>query len=119
MLHWRLMTSGGAARYQLGAKSEPIDRSLRSCSTWLNAYRDSRPVVIAGDHRLMSLLVYRQFINRDLPRLERGCTSKAMFISRREAVSATRRGHRGDGALHPYHCGNCAGWHLGHPRRAR
>ena len=65
----------------------------------------------------MSLLAYRQFINRDLPQLERSCTSKAIFLSRREAVSATRRGRRGDGAMHPYHCANCSRWHLGHRRR--
>jgi hypothetical protein len=67
----------------------------------------------------MSLLAYRRLINRELPRLERSCTSKALFISRREAVSSTRGGHRGDGALHPYHCGHCGSWHLGHPRRVR
>src|SRR5438067_6541720 len=64
--------------------------------------RDSQGVGNASNHRFVSVLAYRQLINRDLPKVERSCTSKAMFISRREAVSSTRRGHRGDGALHPY-----------------
>jgi len=68
----------------------------------------------------MSALPYRLFINRDLPRIERGCTSKALFIRRREARSMGRHGRSQDGALRPYHCGWCGGWHLGHrPRRPR
>jgi len=59
---------------------------------------------------------YRQFINRNLPLLERGCTSKALFTSRREARSLVRNGRRSSGALKPYHCRSCRGWHLGHPR---
>lgn len=64
----------------------------------------------------MSAIPYRQLINRDLPRIERGCTSKALYISRREARSMGRHGRRQDGAMRPYHCGWCGGWHLGHPR---
>ena len=60
---------------------------------------------------------YRQFINRDLPLIERGCTSKAVFLSQREARSVARYGHVGRGQLDPYHCGHCDGWHLGHRRR--
>jgi hypothetical protein len=59
---------------------------------------------------------YRQFINRDLPLLERGCTSKAAFGSRREARSLVRHVRRSDGQLHPYRCQNCGSWHLGHRR---
>ena len=62
---------------------------------------------------------YRQFINRDLPILERGCTSKAMFMSRAEARATARGSRIGGGQLHPYHCWNCDGWHLGHHRRRR
>jgi hypothetical protein len=65
----------------------------------------------------MSLLPYRQFINRDLPLVERGCTSKSLFVSRGEARSAARHGQRQDGSLRPYRCRTCSGWHLGHPRR--
>lgn len=65
----------------------------------------------------MSLVSYRQFINRDLPLTERGCTSKSLFVSRGEARSAARNGRRQDGSLRPYHCRSCDGWHLGHPRR--
>ena len=59
---------------------------------------------------------YHQFINRNLPLLERGCTSKALFTSRREARSLVRNGRRSNGALKAYHCRSCGGWHLGHPR---
>jgi hypothetical protein len=64
----------------------------------------------------MSVISYRQFINRDLPRLERGCTSKAVYVSRAEARSYARRNRRGDGSVHPYHCPACDWWHLGHRR---
>lgn len=60
---------------------------------------------------------YRQFINRDLPRIERGCTSKVVFDSRREARSWVRHGRRSDGTTAPYHCGACGSWHVGHRRR--
>lgn len=66
----------------------------------------------------MSAIPYRQFINRDLPPVERGCTSKAVYISRREARSTSRHGRGQDGSLRPYRCRFCDGWHLGHPRRA-
>jgi len=66
----------------------------------------------------VTAIPYRQLINRDLPRVERGCTSKAYFVSRAEARSLSRHGRRQDGAMRPYHCHTCAGWHLGHPRRA-
>ena len=59
---------------------------------------------------------YRQFINRNLPLLERGCTSKALFTSRREARSLVHNGRRSYGVLKAYHCWSCGGWHLGHPR---
>ena len=64
----------------------------------------------------MSVISYRQFINRDLPMGERGCTSKAVFLSRSEARSYTRRNRRNDGSTPPYHCRSCNGWHLGHRR---
>jgi hypothetical protein len=60
---------------------------------------------------------YRQFINRDLPLVERGCASKAAFVSRREARSWVRNGRRSDGSLDPYHCNVCGHWHVGHRRR--
>jgi len=60
---------------------------------------------------------YRNFINRDLPLVERGCTSKAAFLSRREARSLSRYSRRADGQVKPYHCANCDLWHLGHRRR--
>lgn len=44
---------------------------------------------------------YRDFINRDLPLIERGCMSKAAFVSRREARSWVRDGRRSDGSLDP------------------
>jgi hypothetical protein len=72
---------------------------------------------VAGpDDAGMSVTSYRQFINRDLPLTERGCTSKAMFLSRSEARSSARRNRRNNGSLHPYHCRTCEWWHLGHRR---
>ena len=62
-------------------------------------------------------LDYRQFINRDLPIVERGCTSKAAFVSRGEARSLVRHGRFSSGNLEPYHCRTCGLWHLGHHRR--
>ena len=62
-------------------------------------------------------LDYRIFINRDLPHLERACTSKAAFVSRGEANQVARRGQRSNGQLAPYHCEFCSRWHLGHHRR--
>jgi hypothetical protein len=60
---------------------------------------------------------YHEFINRDLPLVERGCTSKAMYVSRGEAKALVRHSRRMDGQVKPYHCRHCSGWHLGHPRR--
>ena len=60
---------------------------------------------------------YTQFINRNLPRIERGCLSKAVFSSRREARSVANHFRHGDGQVKPYACDYCGGWHLGHPRR--
>ena len=59
---------------------------------------------------------YHQFINRDLPPRERGCTSKVRFISRGEAKCVTRQPWASSG-LKPYHCRYCDNWHLGHNRR--
>ncbi len=66
----------------------------------------------------MHTVDYRQFINRNLPLQDRGCTSKAVFISRREAQSLLRNSRHGSTGLKPYRCRWCEGWHLGHPRRA-
>ena len=59
---------------------------------------------------------YHQFINRDLPPRERGCTSKVWFISRGEAKCVTRQPWAASG-LKPYRCRWCDGWHLGHRQR--
>jgi hypothetical protein len=65
----------------------------------------------------MTAVDYHLFINRNLPLVERGCTSKALFTSRREAQTMARNGKHTDGRLRPYHCEACGGWHLGHRRR--
>jgi hypothetical protein len=65
----------------------------------------------------MPVVDYRQFVNRDLPLPERGCSSKAVFITRSEAKHLARHGRHSDGTLRPYRCRRCAGWHLGHRRR--
>jgi hypothetical protein len=83
---------------------------LQSCAA-------PRPIDVTtpADDAGMSV-IYRQFINRDLPRVDRGCTSKAIFVSRSEAKTSARRNRRNDGSLHPYHCRYCDQWHLGHRR---
>ena len=63
-------------------------------------------------------VAYRELIDRRLPLIERGCTSKAAYASRREAGAIARHGRHTDGTLRPYRCASCASWHLGH-RRAR
>ena len=60
---------------------------------------------------------YKTLINRDLLLTERGCTSKAAFVSRREARSLSSHSRHADGQVKPYHCANCDLWHLGHRRR--
>ena len=60
--------------------------------------------------------LYLAYVNRQLPRLERGCTSKAAFGTRREAKAYARQGRLQDGSLSPYHCGYCDLWHLAHRR---
>ena len=61
---------------------------------------------------------YRRFINRELPWEERSCTSKAQFVTRDEARSYRRSGHRTAGSsLRAYHCPMGSHWHLGHRRR--
>ncbi|HJW21517.1 MAG TPA: hypothetical protein VJ506_03720 [Candidatus Limnocylindrales bacterium] len=60
---------------------------------------------------------YRLLINRDLPFMQRGCSSKVGFVSRREARTAVRRGRHGNPQLDPYHCRWCGLWHLGHAHR--
>ena len=67
----------------------------------------------------MPIVDYRQFINRDLPLRVRACESKAMYVSRGEARSASRKGRSQDGSLSPYRCPFCDRWHLGHRRRRR
>jgi hypothetical protein len=57
---------------------------------------------------------YRLYVNRDLPRFERGCASKVPYGTRGEAKVANR-GRRHDGTLKPYHCRFFDHWHLGHP----
>ena len=63
-------------------------------------------------------VAYRDLIDRRIPLVERGCTSKAAYDSRREAKNRARHGRHMDGSLRPYHCDHCGAWHLGHRRRA-
>jgi hypothetical protein len=62
------------------------------------------------------LAVYRTLIERPRSPIERGCTSKVTYTSRREARTRSRDGRHADGSLQPYHCPNCGAWHLGHRR---
>jgi hypothetical protein len=63
-------------------------------------------------------VAYRYLIDRRPPRVERGCTSKSAFVSRREASTMARHGRNRDGSLKPYRCRLCELWHLGHRRHA-
>jgi hypothetical protein len=65
----------------------------------------------------MTAVDYRTLINRELPYVERSCTSKIWYESRGEARNAARHGRRSNGRLHPYHCQICHQWHLGHRHR--
>jgi hypothetical protein len=67
----------------------------------------------------MLAIDYRTLINRDLPAVERGCTSKSPFTSRREATHVARHGRHASGQLEAYHCRWCDLWHLGPGRRNR
>ena len=61
---------------------------------------------------------YRRFINRELPREERSCTSKVQFVTRHEARSYLRGGRLTAGSpLRLYPCRFGEHWHLGHRRR--
>ena len=73
--------------------------------------------MVAADASVMAVLVYREFVNRNLPIRERACESKAVYLTRGEARQHLRGGRRIDGAMKPYHCRFCAGWHVGHRRR--
>jgi hypothetical protein len=62
-------------------------------------------------------LDYRTLINRDLPIVERACTSKAAYVSRGEARAYLRHSRRSDGGMAPYLCRHCDLWRLGHSRK--
>ena len=59
---------------------------------------------------------YRTLTERPRSPIERGCTSKISFTSRREARTRSRHGRHMDGSLQPYRCVTCGAWHLGHRR---
>ena len=64
------------------------------------------------------ITAYTLLTERPMNRLERSCSSKTPFASRREARSRVSGGRNQDGTLKPYHCEFCGAWHLGHtPRR--
>jgi hypothetical protein len=63
------------------------------------------------------IVAYTQFIERPTGRVERSCTSKVPYMSRREARSRVRHGRNQDGTLRPYRCPFCGAWHLGHKPR--
>jgi hypothetical protein len=72
---------------------------------------------MSSDDQCMTVLAYRQFINRDLPIRDRACESKAVYVTRGEARQHLRTGRLMDGAMKPYRCGFCYMWHVGHRRR--
>ena len=62
-------------------------------------------------------LAYRAFINRELPIVERACTSKTSYVSQSEARNLLRHGRHAGSGMEPYHCQFCGFWHVGHRRR--
>jgi hypothetical protein len=72
---------------------------------------------MVADPGAMAAPVYRHYVNRDLPIRERACESKAVYLTRDEALQLVRHGRHIDGAMKPYRCRFCAMWHLGHRRR--
>ena len=93
-----------------------MPRASRPHAVFARLGGDRLAVTTGAQDRAMTV-DYHQFINRDLPPRERGCTSKAMFLSRREARSISRQPWASSG-LKPYRCRWCDGWHLGHGRRS-
>ena len=64
------------------------------------------------------ITAYTLLVERPTDRVERSCSSKIPYASRRDARARVRGGRHEDGTLRPYHCQFCDAWHLGHaPRR--
>jgi hypothetical protein len=64
------------------------------------------------------ITAYTNLIERPTDRVERSCSSKSAFGSRRAARSHVSHGRHQDGTLRAYRCAFCGAWHLGHrPRR--
>ena len=63
------------------------------------------------------ITAYTLLVERPTNRIERSCSSKIPYASRREARARVRDGRNQDGTLRPYHCQFCDLWHLGHSRR--
>lgn len=63
------------------------------------------------------ITAYTLLIERPTNRVERSCSSKVPYASRRDARARVRGGRHQDGTLRPYHCQSCDAWHLGHSRR--
>jgi hypothetical protein len=82
---------------------------------------DPRPTGACGptDGAPAMIAAYTLLTERPTGRVERSCSSKAPYGSRREARSRVRHGRHQDGTLHPYHCAFCGAWHLGHTARRR
>jgi hypothetical protein len=65
------------------------------------------------------ITAYTLLVERPTNHLERFCSSKISYASRREARARVRGGRNQDGTLRPYHCQFCDAWHLGHRTRRR
>lgn len=63
------------------------------------------------------ITAYTLLVERPTNRVERACSWKIPYASRRDARARARGGRHQDGTLRPYHCQFCDGWHLGHARR--
>lgn len=105
-------TVGAQARLT-GRRDTGADTTTRDDRRLTDVDRD------VGEGRSIVITAYREYVERPLPYAERACTSKLAYASRREASSRVRHGRHQDGTLHPYRCGFCGGWHLGHRIRRR
>lgn len=55
---------------------------------------------------------FHTYVNRDLPPMDRGCVSKAPFVSRGEAKQAVKAAAKHGISLKPYHCRYFDHWHV-------
>lgn len=91
-----------------GEVSQPGDTVALDLRSTGIVDRSEAPAVITA---------YTVLVERPTNRVERSCSSKIPYATRREARARVRGGRNQDGTLRPYRCQFCDEWHLGHGRR--